>query len=233
MLPKLNDTMQYTMVIPSQMKEVKFRPYLVKEEKTMMLALESNDARLVLDTIASTVESCLIDYEGSVRKLTTFDIEYMFLNIRGKSVGEVIELLLTCPDDGVTEVKVSIDVEDVNVEFAYGHTNKIKVSDDLWIEMKYPNLDSFSDPQEDIDDTFVFMAKSISRLYNDEDVWDSNTTTIDEFVHFLEQLSSKQFANIQKFFETMPSLRHKIKASNPKTGVEFDYVIEGLSNFFA
>lgn len=206
---------------------------MVKEEKVLLMALESEDDKQIANALRDIISACVLTKGFDVDSLATFDIEYMFLNIRGKSVGEVIELLLTCPDDGVTEVKVSIDVEDVNVEFAYGHTNKIKVSDDLWIEMKYPNLDSFSDPQEDIDDTFVFMAKSISRLYNDEDVWDSNTTTIDEFVHFLEQLSSKQFANIQKFFETMPSLRHKIKASNPKTGVEFDYVIEGLSNFFA
>ena len=223
----------YELVIPSSKKKVKYRPFMVKEEKILLMALESEDEKQIASALEDIIAACVTTKGFKVKELATFDIEYIFLNIRAKSVGEIIELILTCPDDGETEVKVQVDIEKVNVEFVHGHTNKIQLDENLWIEMKYPNIDSFANPQQDIDDTFKFVANSVSKLYDDEQVWDSNTTTQDEFVQFIEQLNSKQFADVQKFFDTMPALRHKVVAKNPKTEVEFDYVIEGLSNFFA
>jgi len=231
-LPTLN-TPTYELVIPSTKKKVKFRPFMVKEEKILLMALESDDQNQIANALQDIISACVITKGFDVTKLATFDIEYIFLNIRAKSVGEIIELIITCPDDGKSEVKVQVDIEKVKVEFLNNHTNKIKLDDTLWIEMKYPGIESFANPQEDIDDTFKFVSNAIAKIYNEEEVWDSTTTSEEEYLSFVEQLNSKQFADVQNFFETMPSLRHKITAKNPNTEVEFDYVIEGLSNFFA
>ena len=222
----------YNLTVPSTKQKIKYRPFVVKEEKILLLALESEDDQQIANALEQIITSCVITKDFDFNKLATFDIEYIFLNIRGKSVGEEIELLLLCPDDNETEVKVNINIDDVKVQFDKSHTNKIQVSDDLWVELKYPGLSSFSSPQENIDDTFNFIAKSIDKIYNEEDVWDSSTTSETEFVTFLENMSSKQFNKIQNFFETMPALRHEIKFTNPNTKNEVSYVVEGLSNFF-
>jgi len=223
----------YELVIPSTKKKVKYRPFTVKEERILLIALESEDDKQIATALTDIIASCVTTKGFDVKTLAVFDIEYIFLNIRAKSVGEIIELNVICPDDDETTVKVELDIEDVNVVFAYGHTNKIKLSDELWVEMKYPGIEAFAGNREDIDDTFKLVGSSISKIYNDEDVWDDNTTTEAEFVHFVEQLSSKQFADVQKFFETMPKLSHTLKLKNPVTEVEFDHTIEGLANFFA
>jgi hypothetical protein len=230
-LPSLN-TPTYNLTIPSTKQRIKYRPFVVKEEKILLIALESENDQEIADALKSIITACVTTKDFDFNKLATFDIEYIFLNIRGKSVGEVIDLLLTCPDDGETEVKVSFNIDDVKVKFDKEHSNKIQISNDLWVEMKYPGLESFTNPQENIDDAFKFVANSIDKIYNEEDVWDSSTTTVDELVGFLENMSSKQFNDIQKFFESMPSLKHEVKFTNPNTKVESKYVIEGLSNFF-
>lgn len=230
-LPTLN-TPTYNLSVPSTKQRIKYRPFVVKEEKVLLIALESENDQEIADALKSIITACVTTKDFDFDKLATFDIEYIFLNIRGKSVGEIIDLLLTCPDDNETEVKVSINIDDVKVKFEKGHSNKVQISDDLWVEMKYPGLESFTNPQENIDDTFKFVASSIDKIYNEEDVWDSSTTTVDELVSFLENMSSKQFSDIQKFFESMPSLKHEVKFTNPNTKVESKYVIEGLSNFF-
>ena len=230
-LPTLN-TPTYNLTVPSTKQRIKYRPFFVKEEKVLLMALESEDDTQIAEALKGIVCSCVTTKDFDFNKLATFDIEYLFLNIRGKSVGEVIDLYLTCPDDNVTEVKVSINVEDIKVKFDKDHTKTVKISEDLWVDLKYPGLDSFMDPQENIDDTFAFVAKSIDKIYNEDDVWDDSTTTPEEFVSFLENMSSKQFNALQKFFETMPALSHEVKIVNPNTKVESSYVIEGLSNFF-
>lgn len=230
-LPSLN-TPTYNLTIPSTKQRIKYRPFVVKEEKVLLMALESENDQEIADALKSIINACVTTKDFEFDKLATFDIEYIFLNIRGKSVGEIIDLLLTCPDDNETEVKVSINIDDIKVKFDKGHSNKVQISDDLWVEMKYPGLESFTNPQDNIDDTFKFVASSIDKIYNEEDVWDSSTTTVDELVGFLENMSSKQFSDIQKFFESMPSLKHEVKFTNPNTKVESKYVIEGLSNFF-
>jgi len=230
-LPTLN-TPTYNLTVPSTKQRIKYRPFFVKEEKVLLMALESEDDTQIAEALKDIVCACVTTKDFDFNKLATFDIEYLFLNIRGKSVGEVIDLYLTCPDDNVTEVKVSINVEDIKVKFDKDHTKTVKISEDLWVDLKYPGLDSFMDPQENIDDTFAFVAKSIDKIYNEDDVWDDSTTTPEEFVSFLENMSSKQFNALQKFFETMPALSHEVKIVNPNTKVESSYIIEGLSNFF-
>jgi len=232
-LPTLNNP-TYELVIPSTKKKIKYRPFLVKEEKILLLALESEDEVQIANSMKDIISACVQTKGIDIDLLATFDIEYLFLNIRGKSVGEKIELLLKCPDDNETEVLVSINIDDIQVYFPEGHENQIKISDDLWVEMKYPNLDSFAllEDAQNPDNTFKLVAKSIAKIYNEDDVWDSSTTTEDEFISFVESMNNKQFSNIQKFFESMPSLKHTIKIKNPVTKVQSDYTIEGLSNFF-
>lgn len=230
-LPTLS-TPIYNLTVPSNKQRIKYRPFVVKEEKVLLMALEAEDDNQIADALKSIITACVMTKDFDFDKLATFDIEYIFLNIRGKSVGELIELIVVCPDDGETEVKINVNIEDVKVKFDKDHSNKIQISDDLWVEMKYPGLESFTTPQEDIDDTFKFIARSIEKIYNEEDVWDSSTTTEDEFVTFLEKMTSKQFSDVQKFFETMPTLKHEVKFTNPNTQVESTYVVEGLANFF-
>lgn len=232
-LPTLNSP-TYELVIPSTKKKIKYRPFLVKEEKILLMALESEDDVLIANAMKDIISACVQTKGVDVDSLATFDIEYLFLNIRGKSVGERIEMTITCPDDGETEVMVSLNIDDIQVTFPEGHTNQIKVTDDLWVEMKYPNLDSFAllEDANNPENTFKLVAKSIAKIYNEEDVWDSSTTTEQEFISFVENMNNKQFSNIQNFFETMPVLKHTIKIKNPVTKVTSDYTIEGLSNFF-
>jgi len=230
-LPTLN-TPTYELVVPSSKKKIRYRPFVVKEEKILLLALETEDDAQIANAIKEIISTCVTSKGFNVEELSTFDIEYLFLNIRAKSVGEVIELILTCPDDNETEVKVSINIDDINVEFDKNHTNQIKLTDDLWVEMKYPGIDMFANTQENIDDTFDIVSKSIAKIYNSEDVWDETTTTPEEFLSFVEGMNSKQFAEVQKFFDTMPSLKHTVQITNPKTKVKSSYTIEGLSNFF-
>jgi len=231
-LPTLS-TPTYNLTVPSTKQKIKYRPFVVREEKVLLMALESENDAQIANELESIIKACVTTKDFDFSKLATFDIEYIFLNIRAKSVGEMVELIVVAPDDGETEVKISVNIEDVKVKFDKDHTNKIQISDDLWVEMKYPGLSSFINPQENIDDTFKFVANSISKIYNEEDVWDSTTTTPEEFVKFLGSMSSKQFNDVQKFFETMPALRHEVKFTNPKTKVQSSYIIEGLANFFA
>lgn len=230
-LPTLNSP-TYELVIPSSKKKIKYRPFVVKEEKILLMALESEDDVQISNAIKDIINACVLTKGIKVEELATFDIEYMFLNIRGKSVGETIEMMITCPDDGETEVLAKINIDDIKVDFPKDHNNQIKISDNLWVEMKYPGIDMFASTEEDIDDTFKLVASSIRKIYNEEDVWDETTTSHEEFLQFVESMNSKQFAEIQKFFDTMPSLRHTINIKNPNTKVTTPYTIEGLSNFF-
>ena len=231
-LPTLNNP-TYELVVPSSKKKIKYRPFVVKEEKILLMSLETEDEIQIANAIKDIISTCVSTKGFDVEDLATFDIEYLFLNIRAKSVGEVIELILTCPDDNETQVRVNINIDDISVEFDKNHTNQIKLSEDLWVVMKYPGIDMFATSQENIDDTFTLVAKSISKIYNSEDVWDETTTSEKEFIAFVENMNSKQFNEVQKFFDSMPALKHTVEITNPKTKVTSEYTIEGLSNFFA
>ena len=225
-------TPTYTLTVPSTKKKVKYRPFLVKEQKVLIVALENEDQEQILDAIRQTIQNCLIT-KTKVEDLALFDIEYLFLQIRARSIGEELEVKVTCEDDMETTVDVKFLVNDIKVSFPKGHTSIIKLTDDITVEMKYPDLEYFTkinfgakEP-----DPYDLMAKCIKRVYVGED--DYTPDSVDESKAWVEGLTSQQFDTIQQFFETMPTLKHVLKVKNPNTKVVNEVVLEGLSDFFA
>lgn len=236
-LPKIS-TPTYELVIPSSKKTIKYRPFLVKEEKVLIIAQESQDSKQITDAVKTVITNCIITRGVKVDDLATFDIEYLFLNIRGKSVGETVDVLITCPDDEVTKVPVSINLEDIKVEVDKNHIRDIKLDETLILRMRYPSMKEFIKTNfmgEDlsIDDTFNLICSCIDQVYNEEESWASSDCSKKELSEFIEQLSSKQFKEVEKFFQTMPKLSYKLKIKNPNTNVESEVVLEGLTSFFA
>ena len=237
-LPKIS-TPTYELNLPSTGKKVQYRPFLVREEKLLVLALESENAKDITTAMKTVIKNCIQTRGIKVEILPTFDIEYLFLNIRGKSVGEEIEVNVTCPDDGVTQVPITINLDDIQVQKNEEHSNRIKVDDNIMMEMKYPSLDQFIKNNFDFDDknamdqSFDLIATCIDKIFTEEEVWAVEDCSKKEIVEFLEQMNSSQFKEIEKFFETMPKLSHSIKVKNPKTKKENTVVIEGLAGFFA
>ena len=231
-------TPTYELELPSTGKKIKYRPFLVKEEKLLVLALESEDTKQISTAIKAVLKNCIQTRGVKVDNLPTFDIEYLFLNIRGKSVGEEIEVNLIAPDDKVTSVPVTINIDDIKISKKESHTNKIKLDETLMMQMKYPSLNEFVknnfdfNGEVDMDQSFDLIASCIDKIYSDEEVWATADCTKKEVNEFLEGMNSQQFKQIEKFFETMPKLSHTVKVKNPKTGVESDVVLEGLASFF-
>ena len=237
-LPKIA-TPTYELDLPSTGQSVTYRPFLVKEEKVLVIALESEDNKQITNAIKAVLKNCILTKGIKVESLPTFDIEYLFLNIRGKSVGEDLEVSVTCPDDGETQVPVTIYLDDIKVQKDENHTNKIKLDDSIMMEMKYPSLEQFIKNNFEFDDknalnqSFDLIASSIDKIYTEDEVWASADCTKKEMKDFLEQMNSTQFKKIESFFETMPKLSHTVKVTNPKTKVESEVVMEGLASFFA
>ena len=235
-LPKITAP-TYELVLPSSNRKVRYRPFLVKEEKLLIIAMESEDTKQITEAVKNVLKNCILTRGIKVEKLATFDIEYLFLNIRGKSVGEDVEVMITCPDDGETQVPAVINLDDIKVVTSDEHTKDIKVDDTLSIRMKYPSMDEFIKNNFDvsdmnIDDTFKLIASCIEQVYSEEESWSASDCTNKELVEFIDQLGSKQFKEIEKFFETMPKLSHTLKVVNPKTKVENEILLEGLQSFF-
>ena len=237
-LPKIA-TPTYELELPSTGKTISYRPFLVKEEKVLVIALESEDNKQITTAIKAVLKSCILTKGLKVENLPTFDIEYLFLNIRGKSVGEELEVNIICPDDGKTEVPVTIYLDDIQVQKDENHTNKIKVDSSIMMEMKYPSLDQFIKNNFDFNDknamdqSFDLIATCIDKIYTEDEVWATADCTKKEVKEFLESMNSNQFKEIESFFETMPKLSHTISVTNPKTKVKSDVVLEGLASFFA
>jgi|TARA_B100000073_G_scaffold119929_1_gene97248 hypothetical protein len=237
-LPKIA-TPTYELELPSTGETVQYRPFLVKEEKLLVIALESDNTKQITTAIKSVIKNCVLTKGVKVEDLPTFDIEYLFLNIRGKSVGEDIEVSITCPDDNETTVQVHINLDDIQVEKFDDHSDKIKLDDSIMMQMKYPSLEQFIKNNFDInqknamDQSFDLIASCVDKIFTEEEVWTTADCTKKEMNDFLEQMNSSQFKEIEKFFETMPKLSHKIKVKNPKTKVESEVVLEGLASFFA
>ena len=237
-LPKIS-TPTYELELPSSGQTVKYRPFLVKEEKVLVIALESEDNKQITNAIKAVLKSCIQTRGVKVEHLPTFDIEYLFLNIRGKSVGEELEVNIICPDDKETQVKTLINLDDIQIEKDENHTKQIKLDDNLMMEMKYPSLEQFIknnfdfDEKNQMDQSFELIATCIDKIYNEDEVWATADCTKKEVNDFLESMNSSQFKEIETFFETMPKLSHTIKVTNPKTKVESDVVLEGLASFFA
>ena len=236
-LPKIS-TPTYHLVLPSIEKEITYRPFLVKEEKLLVLALESEDTKQITTAIKAVIKACILTKGIKVDTLPTFDIEYLFLNIRGKSVGESIDVNVVCPDDNKTQVQVTIDLDDIKVVKSEDHTNQIKVDDDIMIEMKYPSLNEFIKSNFDfkdgnqMDQSFELIASCIDKIYTSDEVWVASDCTKKEITEFLESMNSSRFKGIEEFFTTMPKLSHTVKVKNPKTKVESDILLEGLASFF-
>ena len=235
-LPKIS-TPTYELELPSTGKKIKYRPFLVKEEKILIIAMESEDEKQITGAIKDVISSCIITRGVKVDQLSTFDIEYLFLNIRGKSVGEEVEVMVTCPDDGVTQVPTVINLDDIKIQKGDNHSRDIRLDDDLILRMKYPSLNefiknNFSGEEVTVDNTFELIASCVEQVYSEEESWSASDCTKKELMQFLEQLSSKQFKEIETFFETMPKLSHTVKVKKPKTGVENEIVLEGLTAFF-
>ncbi len=237
-LPKIA-TPTYELELPSTGQSINYRPFLVKEEKLLVLALETEDTKQITTAIKNVLKNCVLTKGVRVDQLPTFDIEFLFLNIRGKSVGEEIEVNIICPDDEETQVPVTINLDDIGIQKNDTHSNQIKLDKDLMMELKYPSLEQFIKNNFDFDDanamdqSFDLIAACIDKIYTADEVWAVADCTKKEVKEFLEQMNSSQFKEIEKFFETMPKLSHTVKVTNPKTKVKSDVVLEGLASFFA
>lgn len=235
-LPKINVPL-HELTIPSTGKKIKYRPFVVKEEKLLLLAMESENTEEITNTIIQIINNC-VQSKINVDELSTFDVEYIFLNIRSKSVGEVLEFAITCPDDGETQVEVEINIDDIKIVEEKNHTDTIDLENGYFIKMKYPTMKYIMekkdiDNKSIIDSTFEYAVECIDQIYNEDEVWTAADSTKKEMEEFVENLNTKQYQKVQDFFNTMPKLKHSVKITNPKTGVESEVTIEGLANFFA
>ena len=231
-LPVLN-TPTYEMEIPSTGEKIKYRPFLVKEQKLLMMAQESGDDESQLRTVGEIVKSCTFNKISHPEKLPTFDIEYMFLMTRAQSVGSKIPMTVTCPDDGETKVDYELNIDEIKVKKIDGHTNVIMLTDDIGITMKYPNLDmvkSFTNADENITNiSFDMIRDCVENIFDKDQVYEDMSSK--DLQSFIEQMNTDQFEKVSQFFETMPKLTHTIKVTNPNTGVESEVVLEGLQSF--
>tara|TARA_B100000900_G_scaffold107167_2_gene89159 strand:- start:10317 stop:11033 length:717 start_codon:yes stop_codon:yes gene_type:complete len=235
-LPTIS-TPTYELELPVTKKTVKYRPFLVKEEKILVIAMESQDEKQIGRAVKDVLSSCILTRGVKVDKLPTFEIEYLFLHVRGKSVGEQVEVLITCPDDGATQVPVLIDIDEINLNIDSDHNRDVVLDDNYTLRLKYPSLGQFIKSnfnQEDVsvEDTFDLIADCIDQVFSPEESFAASECTKKELNAFLEQLNSQQFKKIEKFFETMPKLKHTIDIVNPKTKVTNHVVLEGLQSFF-
>ena len=238
-LPKIS-TPTYELALPSTGKKIKYRPFLVKEEKILIMALESENMKQITDAIVQILKDCILTRGVKVQALSTFDIEYLFLNIRAKSVGETVEVNVTCPDDGDTKVQIEIDIDSIKVQKDKSHKNIIKIDDVISMKLKYPSLQEFvennfevTDTQSNVDQSLKMITSCIDIIYNEEESWSASDSTQKELEEFIEQLNTKQFKEVENFFSTMPKLSHTIKVKNPNTDVESEVVLEGLGAFFS
>lgn len=235
-LPKIA-TPTFELVIPSTKKKIKYRPFLVKEEKVLVLAMESEDIEQIARAIKDVLTACIITRGVKVNELSTFDIEYLFLNVRGKSVGESIDVIVTCQDDGETKVPLTVYIDEIQVVDYPEHNRDIKLDDTLTLRMKYPSLGEFITQNFgsglDLNASFDVIASCVDMIYSDDETWESKDTPKKEWIEFIEGLNSSQFKQIESFFNTMPKLSHTVKFENPNTNVENEIVLEGLASFFS
>ena len=234
-LPKIV-TPSFELTLPSTGKKIKYRPFLVKEEKILILAIESNSMKDITRAIKDILKNCILTKDIKVDELPTFDIEYLFLNIRARSIGESIDLVITCPDDEKTKVNSKIYIDEIEVKKNDEHDINIKIDDTYTMKMKYPSLDQFIDEnfvfEGQSDNSFEIIASCIDMVYSEEEAWEAKDCSKKELLEFVEQLNSMQFKQIEKFFDTMPQLSHEIEVENPNTKVKSTVKLEGLASFF-
>ena len=238
-LPKIN-TPTYELTLPSTGKKIKYRPFLVREEKILIMAMESEDMKDITNSIVQILSDCILTENVKVESLATFDIEYLFLNVRARSVGETVDVNITCPDDGETQVEMTIDIDSIKIQKTRGHKNIIKLDDNLSMKLRYPSLDQFVENNfetgqvvSEVGQSLSMITSCIDMIYNEEETWEAADCSKKELDEFVEQMNTKQFKQIEKFFTTMPKLSHTISVKNPNTGVESEVVLEGLASFFS
>ena len=232
-LPKL-DTPVYELEQPSTGDTIKYRPFLVKEQKTLMMASESNDDKQLKEALAGLISNCTFS-KLDPYKIPIFDIEFLFLRIRGKSVGEKVDLNLLCPDDNETRVSKSINLEDIGVNMEVGHTNEINITDKIKMVMRYPTLNDVTDivgETDDIEDLFLMIRQCVHEIHDGEKVYNKVDMSDSELKDFIESLTTEQFENLNKFFDTMPKVQHSVEVTNPKTKKKGEIIIEGIQSFF-
>ena len=235
-------TPTYELTLPSNKKTIKYRPFLVKEEKILILAMESGNSKDITNAVKNTLKDCILTRGIKIDSLPSFDIEYLFLNIRAKSVGESVELIITCPDDNETRVDVTVNIDEIEVVIPESHTSEVKVDDNITVKMKYPSLQEFIDnnfdfsgqsgSKETIEKSFDIVASCVDMVYTKDASWSTADVTKKELIEWLQTFDSNQFKGIEEFFDTMPKLSHTLTVKNPNTGVENEIVLEGLSSFF-
>ena len=236
-LPKVS-TPTYELALPSSGKKIKYRPFLVREEKILIMALESEDSKQITNSVIDILNACILTKGIDITKLATFDIEYLFLNVRSKSVGETIDVLITCPDDNTTKVETKIDIDTIKIKKDRKHKDIIKIDDNISIKFKYPSMDSFiennfeSNEKSEVRNTLDMITSCMDVIFNEEESWNASESTKKELEDFIDQLNTKQFKMIEDFFATMPKLTHTFKVKNPKTDVESTVKLEGLASFF-
>ena len=238
-LPKIN-TPTYEMTLPSTGKKIRYRPFLVREEKILIMAMESENMSDITNAIVQILSECILTENVKVEDLATFDIEYLFLNVRARSVGETVDVNITCPDDGETQVEMTIDIDSIKIQKTRGHKNIIKLDDNLSMKLRYPSLKQFVESnfetgqiESEVGQSLSMITSCIEMIYNSEESWEASDYSKKELDEFVEQMNTKQFKEIEKFFTTMPKLSHKIMVKNPNTGVESEVVLEGLAPFFS
>ena len=232
MLPKL-DTPTYRLTLPSTGDEIQYRPFLVKEQKLLMMAQESEDDEQILDAVTSLVRTCTFD-KIDANNSPMFDVEYIFLQIRGKSVGEKVQLKLICPDDEKTTVDVEVDINDIDVQMSDTHTNEVKITDTVKIFLKYPVLKDMKglvNNASQMQQIFSMLTKCVHEIHYGEQIFSKIDISEKDINEFIDQLTTDQFEGITNFFDTMPKLRHVIPITNPKTEVKSEVVVEGLASF--
>ena len=229
-------TPSYELTLPSNGKKIKYRPFLVKEEKILILAIESNSIKDISRAIKDVLKSCILTKGVKIDELPTFDIEYLFLNIRSRSIGESIDLVITCPDDNETKVNKQIYIDEIEVKTNEDHNPDIKLDDTYTMRLKYPSLDQFIDENFNFDEvkdnSFDIISSCIEMVYSDEEAWEAKDCTKKELLEFVERLNSSQFKEVEKFFDTMPKISHDIEVENPNTKVKSTVKLEGLASFF-
>ena len=231
-----NVTPSYELNLPSSGKKIKYRPFLVKEEKILILAIESGSIKDISRAIKDVLKNCILTKGVKIDELPTFDIEYLFLNIRSRSIGESIDLVITCPDDNETKVNKQIYIDEIEVKTNEDHNPDIKLDDTYTMRLKYPSLDQFIDENfnfdEGKDNSFDIISSCIDMVFSDEEAWEAKDCTKKELLEFVERLNSSQFKEVEKFFDTMPRISHDIEVENPNTKVKSTVKLEGLASFF-
>ena len=231
-LPKLASA-KFELTLPSTGEKVEYRPFLVKEEKALMIAQQSGKSEDIMRAVKDVITSCTFE-KVDAEKLPIFDLEYIFINLRAKSVGEIVKLMVTCPDDNKTKVQVDVDLTKIECHKEVGHDTNIRLTDEIGLIMDYPRVSSVTelDLDNEMESTFKVIKSCVRQVYDSNNVYEKVDMDKNDLDEFIESMTHDQFERVQEFFNTMPKVRHMIKVKNPKTGVDGEVVLEGMQSFF-